>query len=145
MVMDHDECTCYDRELNSGTETSDKQPPKSNTGSGTRTRSEHSSTYCLGPCFEGDPAAISTPAVSQQPQSSLDDMARDPTIIDFRNRMLKLESAAEVEELFKDLQLDEVEELIFTGNTIGVGGGEGLGKVLRQMTSLKVCLNHKSN
>lgn len=65
-------------------------------------------------------------------------MASNPQIADFTNRGLKLETAAAVEDLFNDLDLERIEKIVLTGNTFGVGAGQGLGNVIRKMPNLKV-------
>ncbi|KAK7015157.1 Ran GAP Rna1 [Paramarasmius palmivorus] len=59
-------------------------------------------------------------------------------VVNLRNQGLKLESAAAIDDLFKGIDLADVEEVILTGNTLGVDAAEGLGNVLRKMTKLKV-------
>jgi hypothetical protein len=65
-------------------------------------------------------------------------MAPNARIADFANRGLKLETAAAVEDLFRDLDLEHIEKIVLTGNTFGVAAGEALGKVIRKMPNLEV-------
>jgi Ran GTPase-activating protein (RanGAP) involved in mRNA processing and transport len=65
-------------------------------------------------------------------------MAPNPRIADLANRGLKLETAASVEDLFRDLDLKCIETIVLTGNTFSVAAGEALGKVIRRMPNLKV-------
>ena len=65
-------------------------------------------------------------------------MAPNGRIADFANRGLKLETAASVEDLFRDLDLKCIEKIVLTGNTFGVAAGEALGKLIRRMSNLKV-------
>jgi Ran GTPase-activating protein (RanGAP) involved in mRNA processing and transport len=51
---------------------------------------------------------------------------------------LKLETAATVEDIFRDFDLEHIEKIVLTGNTFGVAAGEALGKVIRRMPNLKV-------
>jgi hypothetical protein len=58
-------------------------------------------------------------------------MAPNPRIANFANRGLKLETAATVEDIFLDFDLEHTEKIVLTGNTFGVAAGEALGKVIR--------------
>jgi len=59
-------------------------------------------------------------------------------IVDFRHRQLKLNTQEDVQNLFKDVDSGEVEELYMSGNTIGALAGQELGVYLKQMPLLKV-------
>ncbi|KIY62378.1 RNI-like protein [Cylindrobasidium torrendii FP15055 ss-10] len=61
-----------------------------------------------------------------------------PVVADFTDRALKLETPEAVEALFKGIDLARVEKLVMTGNVVGIGGGEGLGNVIRKMPNLRI-------
>ncbi|KIY49688.1 RNI-like protein [Fistulina hepatica ATCC 64428] len=65
-------------------------------------------------------------------------MVADPKIADFRDRMLRLDTAASVQELFKNVDLARVEEVALSGNTFGLEAAKELGSLLRQMVNLKI-------
>jgi Ran GTPase-activating protein 1 len=62
-------------------------------------------------------------------------------VFSLEGKGLKLTSADDIEPHIKDLKTnDEVEEIRFLGNTLGVEASEALAKVLEGKKNLKVCL-----
>lgn len=61
-------------------------------------------------------------------------------IFSLEGRGLKLTSAEDIQPHIESLQdMQDVEEVRFQGNTLGIGACEALGKVLESKTSLQVC------
>ncbi|KAJ3523328.1 hypothetical protein NMY22_g11486 [Coprinellus aureogranulatus] len=56
----------------------------------------------------------------------------------FKDRGLKLETAASINDLFADVDLGNVTELVMSGNTIGVEAGKALAELIGKMRSLQV-------
>ena len=59
-------------------------------------------------------------------------------VADFRDRALVLETAEDVDVLFADLDLGNIETVVLSGNTLGVPAAEAFGKIVRKMKNLKV-------
>lgn len=61
-------------------------------------------------------------------------------IFSIEGKGLKLTSAADIEPHIQDLKTnDQVEEVKFLGNTLGVEASEALANVLKTKKNLKVC------
>ncbi|KAF9524274.1 hypothetical protein CPB83DRAFT_861524 [Crepidotus variabilis] len=58
--------------------------------------------------------------------------------VDVRHRSLKLNTSEEVRELFKDVELSEVEELWMSGTSISAAAGKEIGTFIKRMPSLRV-------
>jgi Ran GTPase-activating protein 1 len=64
----------------------------------------------------------------------------DSKIFSLEGKGLKLDTAEDIEPHIKDLKSnDDVEEVRFLGNTLGVGASEALAKVLETKKKLRVC------
>jgi Ran GTPase-activating protein 1 len=62
-------------------------------------------------------------------------------IFSLEGKVLKLTSAEDIEPHIKALrENDNVEEVRFLGNTLGIGASEALAKVLETKKNLQVCL-----
>ena len=62
-------------------------------------------------------------------------------IFSLEGKVLKLTSAEDIEPHIKALEeSDDVEEVRFLGNTLGIGASEALAKVLETKKNLQVCL-----
>jgi len=62
-------------------------------------------------------------------------------IFSLEGKVLKLTSAEDIEPHIKALrENDDVEEVRFLGNTLGIGASEALAKVLETKKNLQVCL-----
>lgn len=59
-------------------------------------------------------------------------------IFNIANKGLRLETPEDVNKLFADTKVEELEELILTSNTFGIGASEALGGLLARMKRLKV-------
>ena len=65
----------------------------------------------------------------------------DSKIFSLEGKSLKLDSAEDIEPHIKALkENDDVEEVRFLGNTLGIGASEALAKVLESKKKLQVCL-----
>lgn len=60
------------------------------------------------------------------------------TVFSLLGQSLKLETRADLESLFKDYDVDNVEEIILGGNTIGVEASLALAELLMKTKNLKV-------
>jgi Ran GTPase-activating protein 1 len=61
-------------------------------------------------------------------------------VFSIEGKGLKLTTAADIEPHIQDLKSnDQVEEIKFLGNTLGVEASEALAKVLKTKKNLKVC------
>lgn len=65
-------------------------------------------------------------------------MLQNPRVADFRNRLLKLETATDVNDLFQGIDLEGIERIVLSGNTFGATAGEALGSLIREMPNLQV-------
>ena len=64
-----------------------------------------------------------------------------PAVFSLEGKGLKLTTAEDIEPHIKALrENDDVEEVRFLGNTLGIGASEALAKVLETKKKLKVCL-----
>ncbi|KAH7124158.1 hypothetical protein B0J11DRAFT_488981 [Dendryphion nanum] len=62
-----------------------------------------------------------------------------PKVFSLEGKVLKLDTAADIEPHIKDLEAnDDVEEVRFLGNTLGIGASEALAKVLETKKKLQV-------
>lgn len=65
----------------------------------------------------------------------------DSKIFSLEGKSLKLDTAEDIEPHIKALkENNDVEEVRFLGNTIGIGASEALAKVLETKKKLQVCL-----
>lgn len=68
-------------------------------------------------------------------------MASDGKIFSLEGKGLKLDTAADVEAYIQPLrEMEDVEEVKFLGNTLGVEACKVLGEVLETKKTLQVCL-----
>jgi Ran GTPase-activating protein 1 len=62
-------------------------------------------------------------------------------VFSIEGKGLKLTTAEDIEPHIQDLKNnDQVEEIRFLGNTLGIGASEALAKVLESQKNLKVCI-----
>ena len=62
-------------------------------------------------------------------------------VFSIRGQGLKLDTKADIEPHLKTLRgMKDVEEVHFSGNTLGVEASEALAEVLKDLKSLKVCV-----
>jgi Ran GTPase-activating protein 1 len=62
-------------------------------------------------------------------------------VFSLEGKALKLDTAEDIEPHIKALrENDDVEEIKFLGNTLGIGASEALAKVLETKKKLQVCL-----
>ncbi|OBZ70972.1 Ran GTPase-activating protein 1 [Grifola frondosa] len=59
-------------------------------------------------------------------------------IFDLRGRKLRLDTREDIEPYFKDIDVEKVEEVYLSDNTIGVSAAQALGERLSSMKTLKV-------
>ncbi|KAK7042524.1 RNI-like protein [Favolaschia claudopus] len=58
--------------------------------------------------------------------------------VDFNDRKLKLNTEPDIQKLFENIDLENVQEIVMTSNTIGIDAAKGLADVIRRTPQLKV-------
>ena len=72
--------------------------------------------------------------------TKLENMAPNTKIFSLEGKGLKLDTAADVEAHIKPLkEMDDVEEVRFLGNTLGIEACKAIGEVLETKKTLQVC------